>query len=137
MGFIRYFPDDNSSSSNRLKKLIEEEFKNKNKKLFKRLEVELAKMDLIGADYIFSVLEEERGFNNKKKKIVVLESNFYELRVPKQSKEGVFRVYFTIFPDNKKIMILDAEYKTEKEPKRLEPARNKLKRLKKEAGWNE
>jgi len=32
MGYIRYFPDDDSPSSRKLKKVIEEDFKRKDKK---------------------------------------------------------------------------------------------------------
>ena len=137
MGYIRYFPDDDSPSSRKLKKVIEEDFKRKDKKNHLKLINKLNQMDKIGASYVFNVLKEERNLKHSKKTIAVLRENLYELRVPKQKKEGVFRIYFTIFPDKEKIMILEAEYKTEKEPKRLKCAESKLKRLKKEANWNE
>ncbi|QTA38520.1 hypothetical protein JYK00_03085 [Thermosipho ferrireducens] len=103
--------------------------------MYRKLKAKLFQLDKIGADIVYTILEEEQCLSHKNKTIVRLGDNFYELRIPKQSKEGVFRVYFTIFPDNERIMILDAEYKTEKEPKRLKAAQNKLERLIKEVGW--
>jgi len=113
-----------------LKNLIEKEFRKINKNHYKKLKAQLNHMDEIGARYIFTKIEEENSSKNKT--IKVLGTDFYELRVPKQSKTGVFRVYFTILPDNETILILDAEYKTERKARRLESARKKLEIVKKE-----
>ncbi|RLB33581.1 MAG: hypothetical protein DRH12_18245 [Deltaproteobacteria bacterium] len=135
MGYIRYFPEDNTEKSKKLKEMIEEDFRKLNKKFHKKLKAYLNYMNEEGASYVFEKMKEERGCKHSNKTIVEIDANFYELRVPKQSKMGVFRVYFTIYPDRQRIMILDAEYKTEKKPKRLESAKRKLDLLRKEVGW--
>lgn len=137
MGYLRYFPDDDSHSSKKLKKIIEEDFKRIDKKNFLKLKAKLRQLDEVGASYVLEIIKEERRLPHGKKTIVMLEKNFYELRIPKQKKEGVFRIYFTIFPDKTKIMVLDAEYKTEREPRRLNSAKSKLRKLREEGIWDE
>lgn len=135
MEHIRYYPDDNEQKSKKLRDLIEEDFRRINKNHHKKLKIELNLMNERGATYVYNKIKEETSYPHKNKTFVELDDNFYELRVPKQSKKGVFRVYFTIYPDNDNILILDAEYKTEREAKRLESARNKLEILKRECDW--
>ena len=136
MGYLYYYPlDDEGNIDNKLKKMVEKEFKKLDKKKHLKLLNELNKINKIGALYIFDKQKQEKNMPHSKKSIVHIEPNLYELRVPKQSRSGVFRVYITIFPDGKRVLILDAEYKTEKTPQRLKEAQKRLNRLRKEADW--
>lgn len=130
MGYLVYYPLDS-----RLKKKIEEDFKMHNKRKYFKLLNELNKINEIGAEYIRDKMRQEVNLPHSKKSIAKLEPNFFELRVPKQSKGGVYRVYLTIFPDGMRVMVLDAEYKTQTQPGRLEEAKKRLELLRKEADW--
>ena len=57
-------------------------------------------------------------------------SDLYEMRIPKQRRGGVFRIYFCFSLEkdgNRDLILLDAELKHKKKPMRLENAKSKLK----------
>ena len=130
MAYLVYYPLDR-----KLKKKIEEDFKKYDKKIYYKLLNELNKIKEIGANYIHDKMKQETHLPHSKKSIDRIEPNLYELRIPKRRKGGVFRVYLTIFPDSRRVMMLDAEYKTQTQPERLEEAKKRSKKLKEEAEW--
>lgn len=64
-------------------------------------------------------------------------TDLYEMRIPKQRRGGVFRIYFCSSLEEGKtneLILLDAEFKHKKEPMRLDSARKKLKQYYKSFG---
>ncbi len=60
--------------------------------------------------------------------ILPLKKGLYEMRIPKTRKEGVVRIYFQFHPYLKTtLVLLDAEFKKEKEPSRLDCALGRMK----------
>ena len=57
-------------------------------------------------------------------------TDLYEMRIPKQRRGGVFRIYFCFSLEQKKsedLILLDAEFKHKKKPMRLDNAKEKIK----------
>lgn len=64
-------------------------------------------------------------------------TDLYEMRIPKQRRGGVFRIYFCFSLEVGKtddLILLDAELKHKKEPMRLAAAKEKLKEYYKSFG---
>lgn len=64
-------------------------------------------------------------------------TDLYEMRIPKQRRGGVFRIYFCFSLENNKtedLILLDAEMKHKKEPKRLNNAKKIIKEYYKSFG---
>ena len=64
-------------------------------------------------------------------------ADLYEMRIPKQRRGGVFRIYFCPSLEEGKtneLILLDAEFKHKKEPMRLDSARKILKQYYKSFG---
>ena len=56
----------------------------------------------------------------------------YEMRIPPEAQGGVFRIYFCISEtEEKKLILLSAELKHEKNPARIEAAYDKMRFYKK------
>ncbi|KLO24775.1 hypothetical protein [Marinitoga sp. 1155] len=136
--YLYYFPIYNDEDKNRIKKEVEENFKNKgSKSSYKKLKLFLININKGGRKYILKLIDEEKFKTHKNKKIAHIDdyNNFslYELRIPPQSRTGVFRVYLTFYPEkfylNNNVIILEAEFKTEKKAKKIESAYNNLKSL--------
>lgn len=64
-------------------------------------------------------------------------TDLFEMRIPKQRKGGVFRIYFCFSLEDDKsddLILLDAEMKHKKQPMRLNNAKDKLKEYYKSFG---
>ena len=64
-------------------------------------------------------------------------TDLFEMRIPKQRRGGVFRIYFCFSLEDGKtedLILLDAEFKHKKEPMRLNAAKAKLKEYYKSFG---
>ncbi|WP_129408041.1 hypothetical protein [Marinitoga lauensis] len=136
--YLYYFPIEDNGNKNRIKELIEKDFKRKGSKTYKKLKQNLIDINKGGREYILFSLYEENSKKHNNKKIARIDKYndfvLYELRIPQQSKNGVFRIYFTFYPvkdypNNNNVIILEAEFKTDKEAKKIDSAFNNLKIL--------
>jgi len=129
---IYYYPDyEETGSENKIRKTIKG-WKKEDSELYFKVDHELEKYRRMSKD----VFQEEVNRNLKMKsdsrhiKYIKRKDVIFEFRIPPRRKKAVVRIYFCFIEEI--IFILEAERKTEKEPKKLEKAFRNYKMLKKE-----
>jgi len=114
---IKYFPEEQDENRSSVKKYIES-LEKKHKKIYDLTQIDLRTIEQNGV----------KAINDFKKQGICksLGDGLYELRIPKNARGGVLRIYFQFHHFQKDtIIILDAEFKKKKKGDTKKARKNK------------